>query len=176
MKAIPFVSFLVLFSIGLGMSMADGTRRAAGGDPEGGTPPAPGEGAPSVEGARAASAREEHREFFELQQEIRKARMEARKEADVQAVQAKIDALSPEKDMDEIRKLRAEARRLAEKHLAEQPGMVEKLARLKTLGEEYRKTLPAEARRKGSRLPVKKEGAPSPEAKASSSHSHSEAK
>ncbi len=126
------------------------------------------QGGPSPEAAASAGAplsperrAELHKELFALQKEIRLGRLEAGKSEDVQAIRAKIAALSEETDAIELRKLSAEARRLTERHLAEQPGMAAKLARLRDLGRELRRDLPAEARRRGKQLPEKK----APEAK-----------
>lgn len=108
----------------------------------------------------------ERQEFVALQKEIRNARLELNKTEEVQAILKQADALSPENDAAKIRDLRVQARTLMEKRLAEQEGMPEKLLRLKELGEKFRKSLPAERRRKGKRLPPRKEGDASPEASA----------
>ncbi len=108
--------------------------------------------------ALAAEQRAElNRELFELQKEIRAARQEAAKSEDVQEIRKQIAELSAKEQPDRkaILDLNAEARRLTERHLAEIPGMTEKLARLMEVGNLLRKDLPAEQRRKGPRLPRK---------------------
>lgn len=170
MKTTRFTSFLMLFALCAMPVFADGDTgvKPANGDTgvrpvngDTGVRPANGDtGAPSAEAAVRPEMSPEKKEFIELQREIRKARLEAAKADDVQAIQKKVESLTAENDAEEIRKLRAEARKLTEKHLAEQPGMVEKLARLRELGQEFRKDLPAEQRRRGKRLPRKEGDAP----------------
>ena len=128
-------------------------------DTEAAAPPA--ESAES-EALTAQQRAELNRELFELQKEIRAARMEAGKSEDVQEIRKQIAELSAKEQPDRkaILDLNAEARRLTERHLAEMPGMPEKLARLMEVGNLLRKDLPAEQRRKGPRLPRKP---PSPE-------------
>ena len=122
----------------------------------------PSESAKSAESAEdeALSAQQRaelNRELFELQKEIRAARQEAAKSEDVQEIRKQIEELSAKEQPDRkaILDLNAEARRLTERHLAEMPGMSEKLARLMEVGNLLRKDLPAEQRRKGPRLPRK---------------------
>lgn len=125
-------------------------------------PAAPAEPAsPLTEAQRSALSRE----LWDLQSEIIAARQKAGESADIQVLRKKIEDLSSEEkpDVEQIRKLNAEVRTLAERHLAEMPGMVAKLARLKEVGELLRRDLPAEQRRKGPRLPPKAEPPAQPE-------------
>ena len=131
----------------------------------------PSENAENTESAESAKSEaltaeqraELNRELFELQKEIRAARQEAAKSEDVQEIRKQIAELSAKEQPDRkaILDLNAEARRLTERHLAEMPGMSEKLARLMEVGNLLRKDLPAEQRRKGPRLP-RKPPAPEP--------------
>lgn len=169
MKTQTFLSLLLSSALCAAPAFADGDAPRAAEDKGGPSAEAAApahvaadKGGPSAEAAPAASeplSPEQRtalrKEMFELQKEIRPARLEAGKAEDVQAIRAKIEALGENGNPDEIRKLSAEARRLTERHLAEQPGMADKLARLREIGQELRRDLPAEMRRRGRRLPEK---------------------
>ena len=131
-------------------------------DAETASPTENAENAESAESAKSEALTTQQRatlsrELFELQKEIRTARVEAAKSEDVQKIRKQIEELSAKEQPDQkaILDLDAEARRLTELHLAEMPGMPEKLARLMEVGNLLRKDLPAEQRRKGPRLPRK---------------------
>ena len=93
------------------------------------------------------------REFRQLQEDIYKAR-KALQDHERLAPLRKLQAEALEaKDMKAVREYGIQIRAMTEELLAQQPGMPEKLARLKELGEAMSRNLPAEQRRKGPRLP-----------------------
>ncbi len=104
--------------------------------------------APSAPDAEALQ-----KELRALQFEIYRARRAIEKDERVVAIRALQKEAVENKDIAAAREHSAEARALVETLLAEQPGMPEKLARLKEIGETLRSVLPAEQRRKGRRLP-----------------------
>ena len=107
--------------------------------------PAP-EAPPAATGALLA-------EFRQLQDEIIHARAALANHAEIVALRELQAAAVKINDVVSARKHAVEIRRKTEELLAEQPGMAEKLARFRELGETMRRDLPAEIRRKGKRLP-----------------------
>ena len=93
------------------------------------------------------------KEFRQLQFEIFQARKALRDHERIAALRKLQDEAKEAKDMAAFREYGIQIRAATEELLAHQPGMPEKLARLKELGESLRRDLPAEQRRKGKRLP-----------------------
>ena len=93
------------------------------------------------------------KEFRQLQLDIFQARRALRDHERVAALRKLQDEARETKDMAAVREYGIQIRATTEELLAQQPGMPEKLARLKELGETLRRDLPAEQRRKGKRLP-----------------------
>ncbi len=101
------------------------------------------------------------REFETLRSEIVKARKKIRESDEIAALQALREAAIHDKDVAAIHQCSIDIHMKTEELLAAQPGMAEKLARFKELGETMSRDLPAEKRRKGKRLP-KRADEPSP--------------
>ena len=112
-------------------------------------PAAPAEAAP----APAQDMQPVIKEFRQLQLDIFQARKALRDHESIAALRKLQDDAKEAKNMAAVREYGIQIRAATEELLAQQPGMPEKLARLKELGESLRRDLPAEQRRKGKRLP-----------------------
>lgn len=115
--------------------------------------PAPETTPPPAEAATDDASVAAIAEFRQLRQEIIQARRALRDNPEVVALRELQAAATKTNDLVTARKYSVQVRRKTEELLAAQPGMPEKLARFRELGEAMRRDLPAELRRKGKRLP-----------------------
>lgn len=121
-------------------------------------PAAEAEAAPAAEAEAAPATQpvvtpEMIQEFEKLHREIVRARTAIRKSEELEELYALRETAIQEKDVAAIHQLSTDIYTKTEALLTAQPGMVEKLARFKELGEIMSRDLPATKRRKGKRLP-----------------------
>ena len=121
-------------------------------------PAAEAESAPAAEAEAAPATQpvvtpEMIQEFEKLHREIVRARTAIRKSEELEELYALRETAIQEKDVAAIHQLSTNIYTKTEAILTAQPGMVEKLARFKELGEIMSRDLPATKRRKGKRLP-----------------------